>query len=290
MSRNLAPDDPRHGTPMQPKTRLVAYCTCPTCEDRRRYARRNYKLRQRGQGRTTTPARTQAHLKFLHQHGWVNEAIAAECGIGVATVCEIDRGVPKRIWRTTEAAILTVTGPARGHHVPAHGTRRRLEALAALGWPPKTISARAGLHPGFGRCFFYQNYDRVKASTADAIDAVFRELCMTPAPESAVSAQMRSRAQTQGWLPPLAWDDIDDPNEVPSVTALPVKDEIDEAAVLRMLDGRRVESTVAEKSEAMRRWLDAGGLRNEFARQMNWPSHRYAKGYVPNRRNQEESA
>lgn len=50
--------------------------------------------------------------------------------------------------------------------------------------------------------------DRVHVLTARRVDAVYRELCMKRGP----SDNAREYAARKGWLPPLAWDEIDDPS------------------------------------------------------------------------------
>jgi hypothetical protein len=91
--------------------------------------------------------------------------------------------------------------------VPVIGTRRRIEALQALGWSRRELSRRLGHHQDYltkaiGR-------STVLEGTADKVRALYDELCMTPAPASNVS----TRARANGHPPPLAWDDIDNPAE-----------------------------------------------------------------------------
>lgn len=96
--------------------------------------------------------------------------------------------------------------------VPAAGTRRRIQALAVMGWPFSEIAARLGVT----RCAV-QKLGRasatVQAATARRIAVVYDELSMTPGP----SVYTRARAVKAGWVPPLAWDDdtIDDPYAQP---------------------------------------------------------------------------
>lgn len=109
--------------------------------------------------------------------------------------------------------------------VDATGTRRRLQALAAMGWSMAALASRLGMNPRLLSRIARQ--DRVYETTHRRVASLFTELCMTPGP----SEQARRRALTKGWAPPLAWDDIDDPTEKAhaNVTGSPV----DEVAVLR---------------------------------------------------------
>lgn len=98
-----------------------------------------------------------------------------------------------------------------GHRrVDALGTRRRLQALAALGWPFRVVSVELGWEPTMAQKL--TKVDRVWADTAADVRVVYDRLSMTPGP----SEQTRRRAARAGWLPPLAWDDdrLDDPDYV----------------------------------------------------------------------------
>lgn len=102
--------------------------------------------------------------------------------------------------------------------VPAFGAQRRIRALAAIGWPFAEISVQLGrkrAHEGIATLL---RQDWVQRKTAERVDEVYRRLCMTPGPNPTVA----KRARLNGWAPPLAWDDIDDPDETPSRDILAV--------------------------------------------------------------------
>lgn len=117
---------------------------------------------------------------------------------------------------------------ARGERltVPAVGTTRRLQSLFALGWTSTDIAARLGVgHARVGHLATTGKQDRVLRDTAAKVAAVYDELCMTipqdpdepPSPRHCrVHDRQRRIAARRGWAPPLAWDDIDDPDEQPS--------------------------------------------------------------------------
>lgn len=94
--------------------------------------------------------------------------------------------------------------------VDATGSRRRLQALVALGWP---IHLEDRLSP-HARRLTYSGQRTVHADTAAAVRALYDELSMTPGP----SSRSRQRAARKGWPVPLAWSDdsIDDPNARPA--------------------------------------------------------------------------
>lgn len=101
------------------------------------------------------------------------------------------------------------------HHVAgsvaidATGTRRRLQALQRLGHRSQDIAAHMGT-PGlkFNRIYAAQF---LQARTVEKVRQVYERLSGTPG----VSDVTRRRAIAKGWLPPLAYNNIDDPNERP---------------------------------------------------------------------------
>lgn len=95
------------------------------------------------------------------------------------------------------------------------GTVRRVQALVALGWPVRLIAEEANVNEKSLRTFMYSPGDTVTVTRAEAIAVVFERLCMTRGPSKASATIARKR----GYVPPLAWDDIDDPNEVPEGVA-----------------------------------------------------------------------
>lgn len=96
--------------------------------------------------------------------------------------------------------------------IDATGTHRRIEALMALGWGYRAM----GDHLGFSREAVRQVHIRpqVLATTAEAIDAMYRELCMrvptgADAHARSMIQRVRNVAASRGYAVPLAWDDID---------------------------------------------------------------------------------
>lgn len=138
------------------------------------------------------------------------------------------------------------------HTIPSTGTIRRLQALAALGWPSHEIAARLGCDRTSVEHLRRQARPVVLAITAAKIAGVYDELCMTPGP----SPVSRRRALEKGWVPPLAWDDIDH-DAAPNLGAAR-DDEVDAAAVERTLAGDRVPLNRPERVEVIRRLASRG--------------------------------
>jgi len=108
----------------------------------------------------------------------------------------------------------------RRRTVPPHGAVRRLQALQRLGWSMPAIARVTGIDHrvlyAVGR-----RHTAVLRSTHDAIAAAYEQLSMRLPPETTrnerISAvRARRRAERLGYPPPLAWDDIDDPDAQPS--------------------------------------------------------------------------
>lgn len=137
--------------------------------------------------------------------------------------------------------------------VDATGTKRRIQALIALGWTLHEVSTDAG---GYTKNWSHLllKQDMVTSTTAAKVAATYERLSMS-VPAGPYRERTRKRAARNGWLPPLAWDDIDTDPESPVV---PVderwEDTVDEAVVLRLLDGsgRARRLTRAEVAEVAR--------------------------------------
>jgi hypothetical protein len=181
----------------------------------------------------------------------------------------------KRITRTTEAALLAVRADRVGNEssglVDATGTRRRLQALVALGWPVSHLRARVGassrttwlLTSGGGAAS-----DFVTVRLRDAVLSLYDELSMTlPAPGRGAT-RARGMAAARGWAPPLAWDDdsIDDPSAAPQ-RGVPgdVDSDIDEVIVERVLAGDRMTLSRSARGVVVARLAEAGESDRQIA-------------------------
>lgn len=87
--------------------------------------------------------------------------------------------------------------------VSSLGAQRRLRALQAMGWPLLMLGRH--LHHVFEN-------DRIRRVTHEQVVRLYEEYCMRPGPDE----RIRLMARNRGYPPPLAWDDIDDPDEDPS--------------------------------------------------------------------------
>lgn len=100
------------------------------------------------------------------------------------------------------------------HYLPRWAAARRIHALMAIGWTHDAITEH--LRPGLRSHNIVGSKAHgpyLRAHTWRDMDRVYRLLCVTPGP----SEKSRKIAAREGWAPPLAWDDIDDPDAVPDL-------------------------------------------------------------------------
>lgn len=114
--------------------------------------------------------------------------------------------------RTAMRNRLHLHGPAR---IDATGTRRRLQALSVLGWSMRALSEQCSVSRLTLVELLSGKTTSVFRRTAAAVATTFDELWNVPA-TGPQAAQTRSRALAKGWAPPMAWDEIDDPRDVPA--------------------------------------------------------------------------
>lgn len=178
--------------------------------------------RERGHRRLVGTTPVKAHIERLLALGMSKRSIATAAGISPTTVCRILETHYGLTQRSVASKLLAVQGPesvlARTDaddetFVPALGARRRIRALIALGWTHQLMHAHSGVRTAVT---LNQAGDWITARTHRKVAALYEQLAMTPGPSQA----SRTRARTYGYAPPLAWNDIDDPDETPD-TGLP---------------------------------------------------------------------
>lgn len=166
-----------------------------------------------------------------------------------------------------------------GGMVPTLGSRRRVEALEAIGW------SRAEISRQLGRTREYIGHalrnEVVQQGTADAIAAIYDRLSMVVPLDAPVRRKgetrkhdaTRTRAARRGFAPPLAWEDIDDPNEKPNLGG--VDSEVDPVVVSRIIghDASLARTaTNAERRAVVAAWP---GSLNDLERLTGWRADRY---------------
>ncbi|MEU3529183.1 hypothetical protein AB0E62_35935 [Streptomyces sp. NPDC038707] len=202
-------------------------------EAKNRWARRRRRLIGYGQWQPfTDAARVREHVLAIQATGMGLAGIAKHTSVGIGTLEYLlyrkDQYGPAAAIRTESAQALLAYWPALddyedGANIDATGTRRRLQALAKMGWSSKAIHQRID-------CSSVQTLERLRyrtkvtAKLARAIRDVYNDLSAKAAEEHGVHPSIASRSRTYatryGWAGPEAWDPdtIDDPDAKPDWT------------------------------------------------------------------------
>lgn len=251
-------------------------CRCSECRAGRAAIQRK-RMKAKAYGRYQPPydlvpaEPVREHVWMLMDFGIGYQRVAEVSGVSDTTVSRLIYGrkggpaarqrrgeVVMQIVRASAERILAVKpdidNMAEGRAIPARGFQRRAQALAANGWSLTSIGRRLGLSP--------QNFhgmmraERVEVRTHRAMVALFDEL-WDEKPTAATGEQrawvVRTKefARKRRWLPPLAWDDIDNDIEPPVAEA--DEEMVDEIAVQLAMSGESVRLSPLERREAIRR-------------------------------------
>lgn len=211
-------------------------CKCDLCRAAdRRYMNRRYRLMAYGQWQPyvdATPVRN--HVKRLQEFGVGWMTVAKLSGVPRGSVSKLlygdrVRGLApsKRVRPATAAALLAIEPSmdvlADGAMVDGTGTRRRLQALVAIGWAQSRLAERLGVdRTNLNKTL--RGDALIRCRTARAVRALYDDLWNQTPPqaghrEKIAANRARNYARDRGWVPPLAWDDetIDDPAAVPDL-------------------------------------------------------------------------
>jgi AraC-like DNA-binding protein len=217
----------KHGT----RARYMRGCRCGPCSG----AHYRYLVsRQRSVMRGTwepfaDAAPVREHVAALTAAGLTEANVASEAGVSRGQMEHLMHGsngsAPgRRIRHDAAARILAVrplaaVTPGAGE-IDATGTRRRIRALVACGWPQGWLAAQLGVKPPNISAMLRgaRGQARVRATTAAAVRELYARLWDVPPPQStprerAICARARAMAAERGWAPPAGWDEgvIDDP-------------------------------------------------------------------------------
>lgn len=211
--------DPRHGTYAGWHAhRREPEPACPPCADARtRYNRRLRKEHNMGRKRLVPIHLVRPHIRRLRAAGMTWEAIATDAGLALRTVVRAGRDPNYQTLTPRTARRLVSVRPQTRSNTSALTARRRLRALVAIGYPFNHVAAEVGMTPANLSTFIRDarpgregTWRSVHADVWERCAAAYDRLYMTPGP----SDRARDYARERGWPPPLAWNDVDDPNEV----------------------------------------------------------------------------
>ena len=207
---------PAHGTESRyygSKAGTWAPCRCKACARVHSLACKRRRLaRQKGAQLLVPREQIIGHLQKLVRSGMSKQLIARRAGVSSSTVGYLINGRSKSCqWE--KAARLLAVKPGDFDDTcmrPAVGTRRRIQALYAMGHNATVIARACGLSIGTVRDLSSGERERVDESTAGAIRCAYSVMSR----QQGSSVQSRRRAERKGWLDPTWWEDyghIDDP-------------------------------------------------------------------------------
>jgi hypothetical protein len=204
-------------------------CRLPDCRERFNDWQRN-RLRAVAAGTwqpfiDATPVRE--HLLKLYAAGSTIQRISDLTGIDWNTVrlytqpaVKQGRGMIRQTTAEVQAKILAIpVEPVLPGRVDPTGTRRRIQALSAIGWPLKELGQHVGIKPDNVRRILVRG-QKVYGTTAQATIDAYERLRNDKPRKHGVSklgvARALRNSQQHRWAPPKYWDQhpgaIDDPH------------------------------------------------------------------------------
>jgi hypothetical protein len=150
-----------------------------------------------------------------------------------------------------------------GSTIPSTGSRRRLQALATLGWTFRALAARSAV--SHRQLMHVMHRPTTSVAVALTIRSLYNELWNRSPHADEVPPAIVKRTQTnatkEGWNGPLAWDDdtIDDSKARPRRGR---KDDggVDMAKVMRRLEGEKLPLSSWENTAAIEYGARTRGL------------------------------
>jgi hypothetical protein len=213
---------PAHGTDARYKgnrTGTRPPCRCKLCQRGHRRADLERELRrQRGERSLVPVAEVLPHILMLRATGMSQTMIAREAGVAQSAISYVTTGRNKTCQADVARRILTV----RPHRFdgnaerPAIGSIRRVRALYSLGHGRADISTRSGLSIASISLLAEARWNVIDNKAATALAETYRQLVH----QRGTNWKNERRAAREGWAPPGAWDDIDNPDCEPDAPAV----------------------------------------------------------------------
>lgn len=150
-------------------------------------------------------------INRLVSEGWSLADIARCAGVHEQTVSSLHRGLYQHVRLNTVRKIMSATGDNR-LSVDAEPTDRRLRALQAAGYNQPELERITGVDQTTISVLSHGRRPNCLKSAADTVHAVYEVLSAQPVGEPTHTARVNR------WPVPMAWFDIDDPEEQPGVT------------------------------------------------------------------------
>lgn len=196
-------------------------CLCDRCVPVKLTTRKRHSV-NRQLGRAARIDATPARKRLILLHNtmcWRTLGIATGCD--ASNLMLIHNGTRTQITRTTHDKIMAVRPAAKPDltvYVDVTGTRRRIQAMQAIGHSFAVIAEAAGTTRWRVGLIADGHQPTVSQAIADRIADAYRHLSRRPAPFNRSTNRSRNHAATNGWHGPLAWgSDINDPTAKPDM-------------------------------------------------------------------------
>lgn len=190
-------------------------CRRAECRKADRIYRKQYELRQLAGIPSHIPGPVvAAHIRALTGSGHTIRGIASRSDISERAINYILNG-QENVLRAKALTVLSIQPLTEAPRVDATGTARRIQALAAIGWPVIWTAAQTGYHYSYLFSITGGHRHTIPRPVAQRFTALYREYSH----RAGYSEFTRSIARRNNWHGPMAWDDIDDPSEQPETSA-----------------------------------------------------------------------
>lgn len=188
-----------------------AGCRCDTCKNANMRRVKEYRLNG---SKTIDPEKVRNHIAMLIEAGMSHNHIARIAAVSVSTIQRIHYQRPnaRRTLKSTAAKILAITPtPSPTKPTDAEPARRRIKALMCMGWTQPQIQEHSKVSIAVINAIVAGRRHDINVQSDQRIRHTYEQLSMTHGP----STRTRRYAMRKHWIPPLGWDDIDDPQEKP---------------------------------------------------------------------------
>lgn len=213
----MTPEDPRHGTNAGATAHHASGTPiCEPCRLAKCRANKGAQVdREQGRPRTVELGKrahrvvTTAHIPQLATMTMITETTLRT----IAT-----KGPQQKVRRTTRDALNAAAATLRP--ITMVGIRRRVQGLHSLGWTCADLARESGVSAETLEAHRNERPTALRLPTAEAVAEAYESMSVRlPEPatahERSIATKARNRARLHGWPPPLAWDDIDNPDEQP---------------------------------------------------------------------------
>lgn len=186
-------------------------CRCDICKAANTRRIKQYRLKG---VQSISPDLVRKHVNRLIRSGMSQPDIAKQAGVSRSTINRLvypHMGLQRILKRNATRILAVQPKPTDTNKVNAEPARRRIKALACMGWRQEIIAKQAGVSASLVNAVASGRRKRITQKGDQRIKEVYERLSMVHGP----NARTAKHAMKHHWIPPLGWDDIDDLEERP---------------------------------------------------------------------------